>query len=192
VSEVKKVLFLLVVFVIVSGLILKGTFGYFSDDETSAGSTFSAWQIVTVTLLNDGFEGDPWDDKWDANGTIDWVQTSGEYHSGSYSALFHKDDTSLTSDDLDASRAASITVSFWFRPHDLQAGSMFVQLYDGTTYDSWYNLMDYPGTQKDTWCYFSEDVTDSQYFRSDFRLRFDGSGLGKDFWLDDVLITIEQ
>ena len=86
----KKVLFLLVTLIILMGMILKGTFGYFSDDETSSGSTFSAWQVVTVTLLDDGFEGGPWDGHWDGNGTTTWIQKNAEYHSGQWAAFCDK------------------------------------------------------------------------------------------------------
>lgn len=68
---------------------------------------------------------------------------------------------------------------------------MLVQIYNGSTYNTWYDIVNYPTFQNNTWCYFSQDIADSQYFKSNFRLRFNGSGLtaaNKTFDLDDVLI----
>jgi len=172
----------------------QGTSGYFSDTETSAGNSMTAWVDTAVILLNDGFEGDPWDANWDDNGATGWSRDSKKSHSGGYSVICEKDSNGyLTSDDLDASGATSITVSFWFSPHSAEAGDMLVQLYNGSTYVSWGDLIDYPTSQNNSWCYFSEEITDSQYFNTDFRLRFDGSALldkNESYHIDDVLITM--
>jgi len=142
-----------------------------------------------VTLLDDGFEGTPWDNYWDGNGTTDWqLSGAGGGYSGSYSAEHASGDTYLTSDDLDTSGAASITVSFWFKIKDLNKGPLNVQIYNGSTWVTWYNLTSYPGVIKNTWVYFSQTITDSQYFISNFRLRFDGSTESTTSSIDDVLI----
>ena len=99
----------------------------------------------------------------------------------------------VTDYKLDASGVSSITVSFWFRPHDIETDDVLFQLYNGSTYDTLYDLADYPNSQNDAWCYFTEEITDSQYFTSDFRLRFDGSELAgnkKDCLIDDVRFTM--
>ena len=191
----KKNLFLLLAFTMLLVMVTKSTFGYFSDSEASTGSRFTAWEIATVTLLNDGFEVDPWDSNWDDNGTTNWGRKAYP-HSGSYAAECKKNTNGyLTSDSLDASEATSITVSFWFQPDGLDTGDILVQLYNGSTYDTLYDLIEYPTFQDKEWCYFSEEITDSQYFNSDFRLRFDGSALvdsKETGHIDDVLITMEQ
>ena len=188
----KKVVFLLLAIIILLGMMTKGIFGYFSDEETSAGNTFCAWQIITLTLLDDGFEGTPWDGNWDDNGATDWQHADSPVHSGSYSANCYKGDTYLTTDDLDTSGASSITVSFWFYIKDLNKGPLYVQTYNGTSYNNWHDPFTYPGAVKNTWLFFSETITDSQYFRADFRLRFDGSGMNTHTYIDDVLVTIDQ
>jgi len=192
----KKFLFLLLAFLLILGVISNGTSGYFTDSEASAGNSFTAWIVTAITLLEDGFEGEPWDANWDGNGTTNWVRNTGKKHSGHYAAKCAQDNNGyLTSDDLDASTAVSINISFWFRPYKVEAGDMLVQLYNGSTYDTWCDLIDYPTWQDSTWCYFSEQIAGSQYFISDFRLRFDGSGLAEkleDYNIDDVLITADQ
>ena len=72
---------------------------------------------------------------------------------------------------------------------------MYLQLYNGDTYDTWCDLADYATFQNNTWCYFEEVITQSQYLKADFRLRFDSSGLadnGEYYRLDDVLIEMKD
>jgi len=160
--------------------------GYSNEDSaTPAG--------VPQTLLDDGFEGTPWDQYWDGNGTTDWQLTSvGGGYNSSYAAEHVSGDTYLTSDDLDASGADNIAISFWFNIKLLNKGPVNVQIYNGTGYNTWYDLVSYAGGVKNTWLYFSETITDSQYFISNFRLRFDGSGLNTDCFIDDVLVATNQ
>jgi fibronectin type 3 domain-containing protein len=142
-----------------------------------------------ITLLNDGFEGSPWDLYWDGNFTTDWqLSSAGSGYSGTYCADHANGDTYLTSDDLDASGAANITVSFWFKIKTLNKGPLNVQIYNGSSWTTWYNLTSTPGYTKNTWGYFSQTITDSQFFISNFSLRFDGSGLSTDSYIDDVLV----
>lgn len=167
-----------------------------TDTEQSTDNTLIIATIVTTTLLNDGFEGDPWDSNWDGNGTTTWVRDNSKKHDGHYAAKCSENSTGyLTSDDLDTSGALSITVSFWFRPQDVENGDMLIQLYNGSTYVTLYDLIDCPTFGNKKWCYFSQEIFDPQYFLSNLRLRFDGSGLVDDkenYHIDDVLITIEK
>ncbi|GAI24044.1 unnamed protein product, partial [marine sediment metagenome] len=141
----------------------------------------------SVTLLSDGFEGTPWDFYW-GNGTTDWQPGAG-YGGSTYSAEHASGDTYLTSDDLDASDAAeNITVSFWFKLKLLNKGPLWVQTYNGTSYDNWFDLVSYAGGVKNTWLYFSETITNSLYFISNFSISFDGSTLTTNAFIDDVLI----
>jgi len=192
----KKVLFLSVVLILLLAAVGRGTFAYFSDIEDSFGNSLTAAELVSVTLLDDGFEGDPWDANWDDNGTTNWTQNNGQQHGGSYAALCDRDNNGyLTSDDLDGSVVDSITVSFWFNGKSLEAGDILVQLYNSSTYDTWYDLTNYPTYKNNAWCEFSEEITDPQYLISSFRLRFDGSGLvdkNEVCNIDDVLITVKQ
>ncbi len=82
---------------------------------------------------------------------------------------------------------------FWFRPVLLDEGDILVRIYNGSIYTTWFNITDYSSYQSGQWCYFSEYITDSQYFKSDFRLRLDGAGDlggGEIIHLDDVLIKM--
>ena len=188
----KRVLFLLLALIMLLALVDKSTFASFTDSEDSSGSSLTSWQIVTVTRLNDGFEGDPWQANWDDNGITDWGLIAWEYHSGGQAVQCQKGDTYLTSDNLDTSAVQGITISFWLRIKDLKKGPLYVQIYDGSNYHTLYDIFTYPGAVKNTWYQYTVTITDSQYFRPDFRLRFDGSGASTNVNIDDVLITVEQ
>jgi hypothetical protein len=145
------------------------------------------------TLLDDGFEG-TWDVYWDGNGTTDWqLSSAGGGYSSSYSADHASGDTYLTSDDLNTLGAGTITVSFWFKIKTLNKGPLNVQIYNDALYEHWFDLVSYAGGVKNTWISFSETITTSspQYFISNFSLRFDGSGLSTDSFIDDVLVIID-
>ncbi|MFC1990253.1 fibronectin type III domain-containing protein [Chloroflexota bacterium] len=147
--------------------------------------------IPPQTLLTDGFEGTPWDANWDGNGTTDWSQTGTYIHNGSWAALGSAGDTYLTTDDLDTSTGDNITISFWFRFKLLKKGPLYVQTYNGSSYITQHDLFVYPGVvAAGTYYKYSESITDSQYLRSDFRLRFDASTVSTDVFIDDVLITM--
>ncbi len=191
----KKLLFLGLLTVVVLGLTLRGTFGYFNDSEVSAGSTFTAWDPVSI--LADGFEGSPWDVNWDDNGASSWEPSGKKVHSGQWSAYFKgakpADTARLTSDDLDTSGARGVTISFWFRPDLKKSDRLLVQAYNGTSYVTLYDLAEYPTYRKGRWGYFSLTLTDPQFLRSNFRLRFDASGVTNKkskFYLDDVLVEV--
>lgn len=172
-----------------------GTSAYFVDTEASTNNRITAWVMDTVNLLNDSFENTPWDNRWNDNGTTTWVRTSSPKHIGSYAAQSAKTTHGfLTSDNLDTSPAMSITVTFWFFPKSLEASDIIVQRYNGSTYVNWFDLTAYSTYQNNRWCQFSETFTDAQYFKSNFRLRFDSTALvdnSETITIDDVLITIQ-
>ena len=187
----KLILFLLTTVSLMLAIIGTSTAAFFSDGELSGTNGLAAAEQVTVTLLSDGFEVTPWKAKWDGNGATNWVRINSG-HSGTYAAECKRNNNgNLTSDSLNASTATMIKVSFWFKPTSLTAGNMLVQIYNGSTYNTLYDIVNYPTYQNNTWAYFSVNITDSQYFKSNFRLRFNGTALtatGKLFDLDDVLI----
>lgn len=188
-AETRKLLILTTVLILLASGTIIGTQAYFSGTEQSTDNILCAGTVVATTLLNDGFEGTPWDDNWDGNGTTDWTHDNQNVHSGSFAAECTSGDTYLTTDNLDTTASTRITISFWFRVKDLNKGPLYVQIYDGNSYNNLYNIFDYPSAQKNTYYQYTEIITDSQYFRSDFRLRFDGSGVATDVYVDDVLIT---
>jgi len=161
------------------------------SNESGNSSEDSATPMQRLTLLDDSFEGDPWDANWDDNEETTWVLDAKKNHGGLFSAkVKDKEAGNLYSDDLDASSAfENITVEFWFRPKEVVSGDVVVEIYNGSTLVAWYDLANYPTYAEETWCEFSEVITDSQYFISNFRVRFNASAMiGKEMYIDDVLI----
>jgi len=185
----KRITWLILILVIVSVMLIVVNTGittsYFTDGEQSTDDTLN----IMWGLLNDGFEGTPWDFYWD-QGTTDWQPGAG-YGGSTYSAEHASGDTSLTSDDIDTSGASTITVSFWFKIKALNKGSLYIQRYNATSYDNWFDLVSYASGAKNTWLYFSETITDPPDPQScipPFSINFDGSALTTDAFIDDVLI----
>lgn len=168
--------------------------GFKSDRLTSGSPTPTPTPTPTpAILLDDGFEGDPWDANWDGQGSTAWDQTGTKVHSGSWAALSKKGSkNNLTTDDLDASSVSQIRVSFWYEADNLDSGDIIIYRYNPGTgqYVEWYDILDYSTYQDSAWCYFDEYINDSQYFQSSFRLRFNSTinSTGQEFYLDDVLV----
>jgi len=160
-------------------------------DTLTEGNTGGA---TNTTLLNDGFEGADWDANWDDNGVSLWYRSS-TYHSGSYSARADDDqDGDFVSDDFNASGAIAIYVDFWFRKDDIEDTDFTLYYYNGSVYNLVDELDDNGGD--DAWLHYTQKVTDSQYFVSNFRIRF-GATLDYSYfydenvWVDDVLVKKE-
>ncbi|MDJ0816853.1 MAG: PilC/PilY family type IV pilus protein [Desulfobacterales bacterium] len=149
------------------------------------------------TLLSTGFE-EATDAEakqpWSGNGAPDWRRSTDQSHSGSYSGRSDKTyQGDVISDDLDASdlvaaNGDSITVEFWFRKRKIEDNEFVLYYYDGSGYDK---IVDFePGNRDNRWIHYKDTITDSQYFISNFRIRFHSS-LNKSneyVWIDDVAI----
>jgi len=179
---------------LVAGLVSSGVVAYFIDSAQNANDSFAtAASWSEPALLDDGFEGDPWDANWDDNGNTSWGLEDTQVHSGLWAARATTTEKGpLTTDDLDVASAHWIRVTFWYRADNLEAGDLIVLRYNGSTYDTWYDILSYSSYQPNTWCYFNEYITDSQYFKSNFRLRFEAYNdeTGDNFYLDDVNIIM--
>ncbi|MCW4048684.1 MAG: hypothetical protein NWE89_03000 [Candidatus Bathyarchaeota archaeon] len=100
-----------------------------------------------------------------------------------------------TSGDLDTpsfncTGAHAIYVSFWFMDDDLDATDLYLQYWNGS---AWNNIQDLTGYTEDTWTYWEQNITDSQYYVNDFKVRFTADSLGysEHFYLDEVTVIME-
>jgi FlaG/FlaF family flagellin (archaellin) len=142
------------------------------------------------TVFADNFElADP---AWNSN----WLSTNWDPSSTAHSASVvsawssNGNEGSFTSANLDASLAESITIDFWLMLDDTETADLTLRLYDGSSYDDVETLGTF-GTH-DNWLHYSHTTTDSQYFKSNFRIQlFTNIGSGENVWIDDVQITIE-
>ncbi len=197
----KRITWLILTVVIVSVMLIVVNTGvttsYFTDAEQSTDDALGiGWGLIT---LDDGFEDTPWDYYWDENGTTTWVQDNKKSNNGSFSAKSNKNSNGfLTSDEIDASSADNIIVAFWFNAKAIEPGDIVIEIYNGITWTTWYDLTAYSTYVEGTWCEFFEVIeviVEPQYFISGFRIRFNSSGLtdGKEqINIDDVQIITNQ
>jgi len=152
-------------------------------------SYLSSSSETNTTILDDGFEGTPWDANWDS-ASSSWYRSSWQKHSGSYSARSSNGDEGyFVCDDLDASDADAIYVDFWYRLESTEESDLRLYYYNGQNYILIERI---GGGTEDTWLHYSDKITDAQYFKSDFRIRFYSNlGWNEDIWVDDVLIKKE-
>ena len=143
------------------------------------------------TLLDDGFENFNWDTNWNAI-PHNWQEDNYRVHSGSASAhASNYNEGYFTSDSLDASEAVAIYVDFWFRKTGTDYSDFTLYYYDGSNYDL-IDELDNNGADS-TWLRYTAKITDSQYFVTNFRVRFDATlDFGEECWVDDVLIIKEM
>jgi len=139
-------------------------------------------------LLIDGFEDDF--DKWDEDG---WDRTTGQAHSGSWSAHAGSTAAYLTSEAVDTSIAGGFTVSFWYRDDDIDDNdNVYLQFWNGSTYN---NIFELGNTNpEDEWHHYSVWWRPIfQYAIRDFHIRFSAGGIGsgENLWVDDVSIRID-
>lgn len=152
---------------------------------------------AATDVLVDGFEGGIWNAKW--NGV--WIQAVDQVHDGMASAKANgNNDGMFTTVDINTSAATSITVDFWFRKDDTDEGNDFIlYYYDGSTYNQIADL-DALGPD-DTWLHYTHKVTESRYFKTNFRVQLEArnlwiplilySAMGENVWIDDFKVSIE-
>ena len=147
---------------------------------------------LNFTVLDDGFEGPIWDENWNII-SANWQEDNSPIHSGSSSAWAYNNqgEGPFTSNNLNMLGVNAIYIDFWFRKDDIESSDFTLYYYDGSSYDLIYEL-DIVGSD-DNWLHYSEKITDSQYFISNFRIRFDATlEGGENVWVDDVLIQKEN
>ncbi|MCW3999252.1 MAG: hypothetical protein NWE93_03340 [Candidatus Bathyarchaeota archaeon] len=161
--------------------------------------------FANTTLLEDGFEDGNYDN-WNGNGVTTWSDgfgvpaTNSTYgspwltHNGMYMAdADSSDDGYLTSDNLDTSSATAIYISFWFMEDDVDSDDSFaLQYFNGFSYITIQNLNNLSPVE-DIWYQYTAKITDSQYLKNNFRIRFYSGTLdtGEACFIDDVEVNRE-
>jgi uncharacterized repeat protein (TIGR01451 family) len=149
---------------------------------------FNVTKRQIINLVTDGVANCYWTSGYSATyqGWDGWIKGDDQHHTGNISA---KSSSSrygdFTCNDVNTIGATSVTVDFWYRLHGTSSSSLRLYFYDGSTYDSIASL---GGGSKDTWLHYTKTVTDPQYFKNNFKIRFTTNGAGS-VWIDDVKIT---
>ena len=153
--------------------------------EVDVGSTSNS-----ITLINaESFEG-----IWPPSGwteTGEWNKESDQEYHGSYSADFDGGSSGyLTTPALDCNDADSFYVDFWYRDDGSEANEFVLQYYDGTNWDT---ISDLGATWSEgEWLHYQQEVTDTQYFKSTFKIRW---LTNTNYFNDDVyvdLVTVKK
>lgn len=126
---------------------------------------------------------------WTANGY--WNKEADEDYHGSYSADFDGETSrsgNLTTPDLDCSDADSIFVDFWYRDGGCEDDEFILQYYNGS---SWNTITDLGASSDYDWHHYQHEITDSQYLKSNFKIRWvcNTNHNSDDAWVDLVSVT---
>jgi len=189
-------------------------------DEESANATINGPGTITakfestlITILNSGFEGDLWDEDWNAWDNPPWYRGDDDAHSGFTSAKSdanYENKGPFTCDPLDATGAKAIHIIFWYKGLYTENGDLKL-FYSGesdpysgpSTMFPWLNDFEQvTGVNiggDHAWTQISITITDTSAFTSTFRFRFETDywsftstgGELEQIWVDDVVITVD-
>jgi hypothetical protein len=159
------------------------------------------WYHRNFTRINNqGFEG-----SWPPTGwsedpvTSNWHQDSTRVHEGTYSAGFDgsggpggaKGNLTSVSMNCSGSNVTAIYVKFWAYSYRGSTDTYYLDYYDGSTWDQITRLDNFGVS---SWTQYTQKITDSQYFISNFRIRWRVTGLqnNRNYYIDVVNVSVER
>jgi hypothetical protein len=158
--------------------------------------TGSSGGYTNQTLIDyESFEGSWPPSGWSETPSSNrWNQENELVYDGTWSADFDGggggQSGNLETLTLDCSNARSIYVDFWYYDDDLDSGEFTLEYYDGTTWDY---ITDLGTNTEDTWHKYQQNITDSQYLITDFKIRWviSSASNGEKAFLDYISIKKE-
>ncbi|MEM2338080.1 MAG: hypothetical protein QXT44_00635 [Candidatus Bathyarchaeia archaeon] len=132
-------------------------------------------RMVNETLINrESFELG-WPSGWAATGN--WARERDQAYDGSWSADFDGPNRgsgsasgNLTTPELNCYGVNMIYVDFWYRDEGCDAGDFLLQYYNGS---AWITIADLGASSTENqWLNYKQTITDSQYFKPNFRIRW--------------------
>ena len=148
------------------------------------------WNPNATLIDRESFEGSWPPSGWTATGN--WNKENDQAYIGTYSAVFDGQGSGdLTTPDLNCTGAASIYVDFWYRDEGCSVGEFLLQYYDGT---AWRTIADLGSTTlENQWLHYQQRVTDGQYFKPNFKIRWATVGIAgnKHAYVDYVTVKKE-
>ncbi len=144
-----------------------------------------------TVLLNDDFGGTTWDANWTHTG---WAADTSVYaHSSPAAKAPALSGGDFICNALDTNDATAIHIEFWCRKDkDAENDDLLLYYYNKTTagYDFIADLDSLGENQE--WLFYTDTITDSNYFTPNFRIKFVGTPESKEeVWVDEVMITKE-
>jgi len=180
----------------------KGTHSNFENQQSGPDSTYDTLtedssSVSNVTLIDsESFEGTWPPSGWTITGTGDWNKESMRVYDGSYSADYdgslYYSSGDLDTPDLVCSDATAIYIDFWYNDIGCDADDLLLKYYNGS---GWNTILDLGATtQEDQWHHYQEKITDSQYFVSNFKVRWSAVTVysNEHFYFDLVTIKKEE
>jgi hypothetical protein len=180
----------------------KGTHSDFSAQQAGPDSiydTLTEQNTASNTTLIDAesFEGSWPPTGWTESGR--WNRENNQAYDGTYSADFDNfggpppppASGDLTTPDLDCADADAIYVDFWYRDDDCDSDDFLLRYYNGS---DWNLISDLGSTfQEDQWLHYQQKITDSQYLKSTFKVRWSAVSVesGESAYVDYVTIKKE-
>ena len=129
---------------------------------------------------------------WSKTVGSNWNKESDQAYNGTYSADFDGSGSGdLSTCDLNCFDSTAIYVDFWYRDEGCDGDEFLLRYYDGTAWDT---IVDLGTTGPDsTWLHYQQKVTDTQYFKSNFRIRWSAVGIddNEHAYVDDVTVKKE-
>ncbi len=162
---------------------------YLTDRSASVTSQLAALIPPPGTvLLDDDFGGSVWDANWISGHS--WVSDASEYYNNLPSAKAPAQSGGIFEcNDLDTSDANAVYVKFFIMKDDTETvEDIILSYYNGTSYVDVCDL-DLLGAD-DVWLVFNDKITDSNFFVTNFGIRFNATPENNEnVWVDDVIIT---
>jgi hypothetical protein len=150
-------------------------------------------------INNEGFEGSWPPSGWSEDpSTSNWNRETDQVYQGTYSADF--DGTTgggssgnLLSPSLNCagSNVTAIYVKFWVYSDNAHNGNFYLDYYDGSNWDQITRLDNFGAG---AWAQYSQKIVDSQYFKSNFQIRWSVISLhnNEHVYVDLVNVTVER
>jgi hypothetical protein len=181
-----------------------GTQSNFAAQQSAPDSVYDTLSEVNIgsgtmtpTLLAESFDTAWYPTDWTVSGSY-WSRSSSIKKDGTYSVLWNGVNQyhsgSMTSPNLDCSDADAIIVDFWYYDAGCEDNEFWLDLYDGVGGNPWTKVYDLGGTHtEDVWLHFQHTFTESQYFKSNFKIRFSAStgSSSDDAYVDWVTVQKE-
>ena len=157
------------------------------------------YYLRNFTLIdNEGFEGDWPPTGWSEDpAASNWKKGSDRAYEGTFSADFNGGappvSGNLLSPSLDCqgSNVTAIYVKFWAFSNRGLPNTYYLDYFDGSNWDE-ITRLDNVGSG--SWAQYSQKITDSQYFISNFQIRWRVTGLqnNRNYYVDVVDVTVER
>jgi hypothetical protein len=157
------------------------------------------YHLRNFTLIdNEGFEGDWPPIGWSEDpATSNWNKESDRAYEGTFSADFDGGPGGVSGNLLSpslncsGSNVTAIYVKFWAYSYRGSANTYFLDYYDG---NNWNQITRLDNFGADSWTHYTEKITDSQFFVSNFRIRWRVTGFlpNRNYFVDVVNVTVER